>query len=202
MSLNMTPSLHGSTAFNGKKIERKGKKSTIKEVKQSEQILPAKVRTILHRRAQVLSHHQTTNIKYRPTATDSEPFSLWNTVIRAQHSAQLSFVKATRFDIMFRQKWTKQVQLLNWENLHFSEMCFFLIWRLFNWIFDTFLKNKRSWIEGGFMLRQSDVPLNSVFWLFLLKSCCSMPPGVRIIQTSLLLQRHVTTYLKPVPSSV
>ena len=82
MSLTMMTSLHGSTAFNGKKKynkkKRKGgkKKSTIKEVKQSEQILPAKVRTILYRHAQVLSHHQTTNIKYRLTATDSEPFSL------------------------------------------------------------------------------------------------------------------------------
>lgn len=59
-----------------KKKERGEKKSTIKEVKQSEQIPPAKVRTILYRHAQVLSHHQTTNIKYRLTATDSEPFSL------------------------------------------------------------------------------------------------------------------------------
>lgn len=81
MSLTMMTSLHVSTAFNGKKkniiIKRKGgKKSTIKEVKQSEQIPQAKVRTILYRHARVLSHHQTTNIKYRLTATDSEPFSL------------------------------------------------------------------------------------------------------------------------------
>lgn len=40
-------------------------------MKQSEQILPAKVITILCRHAQVLSHQQTTNIKYRLTATDS-----------------------------------------------------------------------------------------------------------------------------------
>ena len=88
-------------------------------MKQSEQILPAKVRTILYRHAQVLSHHQTTDIKYRLTATDSEPFSLWNTVIWAQHSAQISFVKATRLDIMFQLKWTEQVQLLDWERIHF-----------------------------------------------------------------------------------
>lgn len=129
MSLTMRTSLHGSTAFNReeKKTEKGEKKSTIKEVKRSEQILPAKVRTILCRHAQVLSHQQTTNIKYRLTATDSESFSLWNTVIWAQHSAQRGFVKGkkkkTRLDIMFRQKWTKQVQLLDWENLHFSVMC-------------------------------------------------------------------------------
>ncbi len=171
MSLTVMTSLHWSTAFQRQenvKKKKERKESTIKEVKQSEQFLPAKVRTILYRHAQVLSHHQTTNIKYRLTATDSEPFSLWNTVIRAQHSAQLSFVKATHFDIMFQQKRTKQVQLLGWESLHFSVMCFSLIWCFLNWTFDAFLNIIQTFLDWEII---HIVSVGSTIWILYFNSC-------------------------------
>lgn len=73
---DLSPWIHSFQRQKNKINKKEKKKRTIKEVKQSVQILPAKVRTILHRHSEVLSHHQTTNIKYRLAATDSEPFSL------------------------------------------------------------------------------------------------------------------------------
>lgn len=142
-SQTMRTSLHGSTAFYRKKGKgkKKKKKSTIKEVKLSEQILPAKVRTILHRHARVLSHQQTTNIKYRLTATDSESFSLWNTVIWAQHSAQLSFVRQNSLTWCSNRKVENKLNCSAEKSPHFSV---FWTWWIFKWIFDTFLKNPNA----------------------------------------------------------
>lgn len=160
MSLTMMTSLRGSTAFNGKKIKRE--KVPLKRWRSQNRFFqprsgPFSTDTL---ECWVIIRQPTSNSAWLRLI---QSHSVYETQWYGHNTAQLSFVKATRFDIMFRQKWTKQVQLLNWESLHFSVTCFFLIWWFLNWIFETFFK---KYIVG---LRDNSC---CVSWKYHLNSLC------------------------------
>lgn len=146
MSLTMRTSLHGSTAFNRKKNRiKKGK---------GEKKVPLKRWNSLNRFFQprsgpfsadtlkcwVINRQPTSNIAWLPLIQSHSVYETQWYGHNTQHSSAL--LESKRLDIMFRQKWTKQVQLLSWESLHFSVMCFWFDGSLSGY-FDTSLKKHK-----------------------------------------------------------
>lgn len=174
MSLTMTTSLHGSTAFNSKK---KGKKKGEKKEKGKKKKTFKKRWNSQNRFFQprsgpfstdrlkcwVIIRQPTSNIAWLRLIQSHSVYETQWYGHSTQHSS--AFVKATQLDIMFRQKRTEQVQLLNWESLHFScNVCLSLTGYFTFFLF--FLENTSIvWLRGNVYCIVGKYHLISVFYL-------------------------------------